>query len=82
MSDKTSRFPQTLHALITIIIMFGVGFIPPVSALTVNGMKILGILIGTIYGVTCAGMAMSIRDGCNGCIRCCTSRNNFIDWFG
>lgn len=52
MSDKTSRFPQTLHALITIIIMFGVGFIPPVSALTVNGMKILGILIGTIYGVT------------------------------
>jgi len=32
--------------------MFGVGFIPPVSQLTVTGMKILGILVGTIYGVT------------------------------
>ena len=32
--------------------MFGIGFIPPVSELTVSGMKILGILVGTIYGVS------------------------------
>ncbi len=52
MSEKAAKFPAKLHVLITIVLMFGVGFIPPVSQLTVTGMKILGILIGTIYGVT------------------------------
>ena len=41
-----------VNALITIALMFGIGFIPPVSELTVSGMKILGILVGTIYGVS------------------------------
>lgn len=41
---------QTLHSIITLALMFGVGFLPPVSQLTPSGMKIVGILLGTIYG--------------------------------
>lgn len=52
MSEKTAQVPKQLHVLITIVLMFGIGFIPPISQLTVLGMKILGVLIGTIYGVT------------------------------
>ena len=46
--QKNSK--QTIHIIITLVLMFGVGFIPPVSQLTVSGMKILGILLGMIYG--------------------------------
>lgn len=46
--QKNSK--QTMHIIITLILMFGIGFIPPVSQLTVSGMKILGILLGMIYG--------------------------------
>lgn len=47
-----STTKDKINALITIALMFGIGFIPPVSELTVSGMKILGILLGTIYGVS------------------------------
>lgn len=47
-----STTKDKVNALITIALMFGIGFIPPVSELTVSGMKILGILVGTIYGVS------------------------------
>jgi len=43
---------QMIHIIVTLVLMFGIGFIPPVSQLTVTGMKIVGILIGAIYGVT------------------------------
>lgn len=46
--QKNSK--QTIHIIITLVLMFGIGFIPPVSQLTVSGMKILGILLGMIYG--------------------------------
>ena len=49
---STTNNKQTIHAIITLVLMFGIGFIPPVSQLTVTGMKIVGILIGAIYGVT------------------------------
>lgn len=52
MSEKTRHIPIWVHMLIAVVLMFGIGFIPPVSALTENGMKLLGILIGVIYGVT------------------------------
>ena len=52
MSEKTAQFPKQIHILITVLLMFGIGFIPPVSQLTVTGMKIIGVLAGTIYGVT------------------------------
>lgn len=47
-----STTKDKINALITIVLMFGIGFIPPVSELTVSGMKVLGILVGTIYGVS------------------------------
>ena len=51
MSESKKRFPSWIHTVIIFALMFGIGFIPPVSQLTETGMKILGILIGTIYGV-------------------------------
>ena len=52
MSENQSTVKQTIHILVTLLLMFGIGFIPPVSQLTVTGMKIVGILIGAIYGIT------------------------------
>lgn len=51
MSEAKKRIPQWVHIIIIIALMFGIGFLPPVSELTVTGMRILGILIGSIYGV-------------------------------
>ncbi len=51
MSESKNRVPFAVHVIIIIALMFGVGFIPPVSQLTVTGMQMLGILLGTIYGV-------------------------------
>ena len=50
--SSTSTTKDKVNMIITIALMFGIGFIPPVSELTVSGMRILGILIGTIYGVS------------------------------
>ena len=36
---------QTLHSIITLALMFGVGFLPPVSQLTPSGMKIVEMCI-------------------------------------
>ena len=38
-----------VNAIIGIVLMFGVGFIPPIEPLTHVGMQILGIFCGTIY---------------------------------
>lgn len=43
---------QMIHTIITVVLMFGIGLLPPVSQLTVPGMRVLGILLGIIYGVT------------------------------
>ena len=60
--QKNSK--QTIHIIITLVLMFGIGFIPPVSQLTVSGMKILGILLGMIYLFT--GLAVPLGHGSNG----------------
>lgn len=39
-----------LKLAVYLLITFGVGFLPPVGAITPLGMKILGVFIGTIYG--------------------------------
>lgn len=38
-----------IHIAIFLIIMFGVGFIPPFAQITPLGMKVLGIFLGVIY---------------------------------
>lgn len=52
MSENTHDTKKTIHTIISLVIMFGLGFLPPVLDLTVSGMKILGILIGAIWGIT------------------------------
>ncbi len=44
-----------IHALITIVLMFGISFLPPFGELTDSGIKILGILIAMVYGITTCG---------------------------
>ena len=39
-----------IHTLITLLLMFGFGFLPPFSVLTPVGMKLLGIFLGVVYG--------------------------------
>lgn len=38
-----------INAFIGIILMFGIGFIPPIAPITEMGMKVLGVFIGMIY---------------------------------
>lgn len=38
-----------INAIIGVVLMFGIGFIPPIEPITEMGMKVLGIFIGMIY---------------------------------
>ncbi len=47
----TSRIkPKIAHYLITSIIIIGFGYLPPISPITQEGMIILGVFIGCVYG--------------------------------
>ena len=52
MAENEKSMKPIIHTIITLVLMFGVGFLPQVSLLTRSGMQILGILLGVIYGVT------------------------------
>lgn len=41
---------QYLHIAIMLILMFGVGFLPPFGQITEVGMKVLGCFLGVVYG--------------------------------
>lgn len=41
-----------VHVAITLLFMFGFGYLPPLGPITVMGMKMLGIFIGLIYAWT------------------------------
>ena len=45
-----------IHIVIYLVILFGIGFIPPFGAITEMGMKVLGVFIGTIYGWLTLGL--------------------------
>lgn len=38
-----------INAIIGIVLMFGIGFLPPIEPITEMGMKVLGVFIGMIY---------------------------------
>lgn len=38
-----------INAIIGVVLMFGIGFIPPIEPITEMGMKVLGVFIGMIY---------------------------------
>ncbi len=38
-----------INAIIGVVLMFGIGFLPPIEPITEMGMKVLGVFIGMIY---------------------------------
>ena len=41
---------EIVHITIMLLLMIGVGFLPPVGQITPLGMKVLGVFFGTLYG--------------------------------
>lgn len=52
MAEIAGNKKITIHTIITIVLMFGIGLLPPVLQLTPSGMKTLGILLGTVWGIS------------------------------
>lgn len=61
-----------IHCIITVALMILVGLIPPIAPITPYGMKIIGILVGIVYGMStvdvlwtalCAIIAMGLAAG-------------------
>ena len=50
MAEKAKSNSEMIFIIITLILMIGFGFIPPVLDLTPSGMRILGVLFGVIFG--------------------------------
>ncbi len=50
MAEKAKNNNEIIFILITLVLMIGFGFIPPVLDLTASGMRILGVLFGVIFG--------------------------------
>ena len=46
---KSTSPIQYIHIAISVLFMFGFGYLPPFSTVTPLGMKLLGIFIGVIY---------------------------------
>ena len=44
-----------IHTAITVILMFGIGYLEPWGSLSVMGMKVMGIFIGLLWGWTFVG---------------------------
>lgn len=44
-----------LHLVITLLLMFGFGFLPTIGPITPMGMKVLGVFLGLLYGWNMAG---------------------------
>lgn len=72
------------HSTVTIILIFGFGFLPPLSPITPIGMKILGIFLGLLYGWTTVGLIWPsllgmIALGLTGIM---TTKDVFLNGFG
>ena len=52
---KSKLFPIG-HYVITFLLIFGFGFLPPFGQMSAYGMGVLGTFIGAIYGWTTIGM--------------------------
>lgn len=55
-TDTTHVAHKRLHYIITTVLVFGFGFLPPFSSMTPYGMGVLGTFIGAVYGWTTIGM--------------------------
>lgn len=55
-NPKKKEMVYCFHTAITLILMFGFGFLPVIEPITPLGMKIVGILLGLLYGWTTVGL--------------------------
>ncbi len=55
MQSKKINYFYVMHSVISLVIMFGFGFLERFGAITPNGMRILGIFLSLIYGWTTVG---------------------------
>lgn len=46
-----------INTSITILLMVGVGFLPPIGTITPYGMKVVGIFLGAVYGWSTVSIA-------------------------
>ena len=54
--DIFFRNKKIIHYLITLIVMFGFGYLPAPAPITPYGMKIAGVFLGAVYGWTVLNM--------------------------
>ena len=54
-NSKSKDWVYWLHTVITIALMFGIGYLEPWGSLETIGMKVLGIFIGLLWGWTFIG---------------------------
>lgn len=68
MSDATTKKKSDLlywiNVAITVILMFGIGYLEPWGSLEQIGMKVLAIFIGLLYGWTTLGFVFPSMLGC------------------
>ncbi len=50
MSNTLSNKRIWIHFAIMLVLLIGIGFLPPFGEITPMGMKILGVFVGTLYG--------------------------------
>ena len=53
---ERKKYTATINTLITLVLMFGFGLIPPFAELTPVGMRVLGVFVGVIYGYSTCGV--------------------------
>lgn len=46
----TNNMKSYVHVAIMLVLMLGIGFLPPVGDITPLGMKVLGVFLGLVYG--------------------------------
>ena len=47
---KSYGTKYVINMAITLLLMFGFGFLPPIGTITPVGMKVLGVFLGVVYG--------------------------------
>ena len=55
MSNAVKKDKTLIHLLITLLLMFGFGYLSPIGPITPMGMKVLGVFLGLLYGWNMAG---------------------------
>lgn len=56
MSTQSKRDLFPVHVIITFVLMFGVGFLSTFSTITPEGMQLIGIFLGLLYGWTASSL--------------------------